>query len=123
MHGRFTPPDLQAAVVSPLPGGISAVVRFLFNLPQWLQVSAFATGVIAAAIAVVVLWRRRRAVILWLASRPWKVKLTLGIAVVGAVIAVSGTGAVSWHYMQHDNGFCTGCHVMGPAYQRFTQSK
>jgi hypothetical protein len=25
--------------------------------------------------------------------------------------------------MQHDNGFCTGCHVMGPAYVRFTQSE
>lgn len=25
--------------------------------------------------------------------------------------------------MQHDNGFCTGCHVMNPAFQRFTASE
>jgi hypothetical protein len=25
--------------------------------------------------------------------------------------------------MQHDNSFCTGCHVMGPAYQRFVRSE
>jgi hypothetical protein len=123
MAGFFTPPDPQAAVVSPLPGGISAVVRFFFNLPSWFQIGGAALGVVVAAVAAVFAWRHRRTIILWLASRPWKVKLTLGAVVAVAVIAASGTGALSWHYMQHDNGFCTGCHVMGPAYQRFTQSK
>jgi len=40
------------------------------------------------------------------------------------VLAAAGTGgAVSWNYMQHDNGFCTGCHVMHTAFDRFIESE
>jgi len=31
-------------------------------------------------------------------------------------LSAAGFGAVSWNYMQHDNGFCVGCHVMTPAF-------
>lgn len=110
-------------VESPLPGGISAVMRFLFNLPSWLQFTGLGAGVVVAALLVWYLWRHRRAITLWLASRPWRTKLVLGGVVVAAVVLASGSGAYGWHYMQHDNGFCTGCHVMGPAYQRFVRSK
>jgi len=58
------------------------------------------------------LWKRRRPIVLWLASRPWSLKLGLGFAALGVILLGSGGGAYSWHYMQHDNGFCTGCHVM-----------
>lgn len=112
----------QVKVASPLPGGISAVVRFLFNLPAWFQITGFILGVVVALAVVWVLWKRRRAIVLWLASRPWSLKLGLGFALGGVILLSSGGGAYGWHYMQHDNGFCTGCHVMGPAYQRFTQS-
>jgi hypothetical protein len=30
---------------------------------------------------------------------------------------------MGWSYVQHDNGFCTGCHVMGPAFVKFTESE
>ena len=30
---------------------------------------------------------------------------------------------MSWNYIQHDNAFCTGCHVMGPSFQAFTASE
>jgi len=113
----------QLKVASPLPGGVSAVVRFLFNLPSWLQIGGAVLGALAGLAVVWWLWRNRRAIVLWLASRPWSLKLTIGFAAAGLVLLGSGGGALSWHYMQHDNGFCTGCHIMGPAYQRFTLSK
>ena len=39
------------------------------------------------------------------------------------VIGAAGFGTVSWNYMQHDNAFCTGCHIMKGPFQRFTGSK
>ena len=34
-------------VRSPLPGGVDAFARWLFNLPQWLQIGGFVLGVLA----------------------------------------------------------------------------
>jgi hypothetical protein len=108
---------------SPLPGGISAVVRFFFQVPQWLQISGAIAAVLVAIAVVVVLWRRRAPIIDWFRTRP---KLVWAGMIAGvAVLAVAGAafGFASWHYMQHDNGFCTGCHVMGPAFQKFSNSE
>src|SRR5579884_4177005 len=107
-------PVLQQPTVgpSPLPGGVAAVVRFLFNLPPWIQIAGAAAGLVAATAVVAALWRRRAAIRHWLAVRRRGVK-----------IGLAGAGVAGWNYMQHDNGFCTGCHVMGPAYERFTRSE
>jgi len=110
-------------VASPLPGGVATVVRFLFNLPRWFQIAGFIVGVIVAAVILVYLWRRRAAIGMWIATRRRQVKIALIAGVVLVAAGATAFGSVSWHYMQHDNGFCTGCHVMGPAYQRFTQSE
>jgi hypothetical protein len=107
----------------PLPGGVAAVLRFFFNLPQWIQISGFVLGVVAAGAAVVVLWRRRRAIAAWITTRQRGVRIALvaGVAAIG--LGFAGFGAVSWNYMQHDNGFCTGCHIMESPFQRFTGSR
>jgi nitrate/TMAO reductase-like tetraheme cytochrome c subunit len=106
-------------VVSPLPGGISTVVRILFNLPQWFQIAGFIAGVCVAAVVLVYLWRRRRTIAGWVATRERQVQWALGLTLL-VLIAVGGSaGAYGWNYMQHDNGFCTGCHVMDPAFQEF----
>jgi hypothetical protein len=110
-------------VESPLPGGLSALVRFLFNLPQWLQWSALAVGVVATMALVTMAWLRRRQVMAWLESRSRPVMIGLALAGLAGVAAAAGGGAYGWHYSQHDNGFCIGCHVMKPAYARFTQSQ
>ena len=110
-------------IASPLPGGIAAVVRFSFNLPQWFQAIGFVVGVIVAAVVLVMLWRRRRVIGTWFATRKRQVRLALVTVIVVVVAGATAFGTAGWHYMQHDNGFCTGCHVMGPAYQRFTQSE
>jgi cytochrome c nitrite reductase small subunit len=118
-------PMLQQATVgpSPLPGGVAAVVRFLFNLPSWLQIVALVLGLAAAVALLAALWRRRAAIRDWVVTRRRGVQLWLAAGLAAVVLGVAGFGGASWHYMQHDNGFCTGCHVMGPAYQRFIRSE
>jgi hypothetical protein len=32
-------------------------------------------------------------------------------------------GRVSWHYTQHNNDFCTVCHAMGPAFNKFQATR
>jgi hypothetical protein len=116
--------SLQEPVVeSPLPGGLSVVVRFLFGLPQWLQIAGAALGAIAGLIVLVLVWRHRRSLWAWFTTRSRPMKVGLAGAAGLAVLVGAGGGAYGFHYIETDNGFCTGCHVMGPSYQRFTQSE
>ncbi|HSM07571.1 MAG TPA: hypothetical protein VLA33_00960 [Gemmatimonadota bacterium] len=105
-----------------LPGGFAVFLRAFFSVPQGVQMAG---GILAALVGltlVVLAVRKRDALLAWWSSRtrPLQIGLTAGAAIV-LVFVVSGS-VVSWDYMQHDNDFCTGCHVMGPAYQRFTES-
>ncbi len=116
---------LQQVTVGPppLPGGVAAVLRFFFNLPQWFQITGFIAGVLLALVALWLLWRRRRAAVSWLLSRPRSMKLGLTAAAGVLVVAFAGTGAAGFHYIDHNNGFCTGCHVMAEPFRRFAGSK
>jgi hypothetical protein len=107
----------------PLPGGVAAVLRFFFNLPQWFQIAGFVVGVGVAAAMLWILWRSRAVLIRWLMSRPRSVKIGLAAAVAVAALAGAGFSAVSYGYIEHNNGFCTGCHVMTRPFQRFAGSK
>lgn len=105
-----------------LPGGVAPFLRAFFSVPQWIQMTG---GILAALVALgLAIWviRKRRELVAWFRgrSRALQVGLASLVAVV-VVLAVTG-GTVSWNYMQHDNDFCTGCHVMTGAYQRFTES-
>lgn len=102
----------SVVVKSPLPGGIAVVVRFIFGVPQWVMITGIVLGVIVAVLVLRFLWLRRRAIIAWLTSRDRPTKLALAAAVAALVLAAAGIGTYSWNYIQHDNGFCTGCHVM-----------
>lgn len=124
----FAPTALQEIpapgdVESPLPGGVAEVVRFFLNFPQPLQIA----GVVAAAIAAAVLgyfaWRHRAPIWAWLRTRPRSVYAAAAGAAI--LLAVGGVSAGVWgyNYVNHDNGFCTGCHVMTPAFTRFTESE
>lgn len=111
------------ALESPLPGGLARVVRFFLDFPQPLQIAGVAVGAIAALAIGAIVWRRRGALVGWLKARPrlfyaWMGGLGVALALVGAT-----AGTMGWHYVQHDNGFCTGCHVMGPAFVKFTESE
>ncbi|HUK20292.1 MAG TPA: hypothetical protein VLV45_01905 [Gemmatimonadales bacterium] len=102
---------------------MAAVLRFLFNLPSWFQIGGFVVGVIVAAVVLVVLWRRRTDVVFWFITRARQVRIAI-ISVAAVVLLVFVVvGLYGYHYMEHDNGFCTGCHVMKGPYLRFAGSK
>jgi len=116
---------LQQTAVGPppLPGGVAAVLRFFFNLPQWLQIGGFFVGIAVAVWIVVYLWRNRQRIRSWFVTRQRGVKIALLAGAAVVALSAAGFGALSWNYMQHDNGFCTGCHIMKGPFQRFTGSK
>jgi hypothetical protein len=79
-------------------------------------------AVIVGAIILRVLFVRRRAINEWLTSRTRAVKASLAAAAAIVTVTAVGAGAATWDYTQHANEFCTGCHVMNTAFQRFTNS-
>lgn len=115
--------DTAVVKTPPLPGGVGPYLRWLFNLPTWIQVTAAAVVALVGLTIVWAIWRRRKAIRGWFTTRSRGTKLALGgvLAAVGIAIAVMGT--VSWNYMQHNNDFCVSCHVMTPAYARFQHSE
>src|SRR5204863_9210314 len=74
----------------PLPGGVAAVLRFFFNLPQWFQIVGFIVGVIVAAAVLLLLWRHRAVIVQWVFTRRRGVKIGLAA---GAAAIVLGFGA------------------------------
>ena len=122
--GAHTPADTAAAdsvlVESPLPGGAADVARFLLTeVPRWLQITGLVIGAVLFAVAAWWLFTRRRDIRRWIATRTHAWKLALAAAAVIAIVAVLGAGAWTWNFTQHENAFCTSCHVMNPAFQRF----
>jgi hypothetical protein len=111
------------ALESPLPGGIAEVVRFFLDFPQRLQMAGPPLAALVLLLAGYLLWRRRGAIRVWLTTRSRLFYAWMGG--IGAAFVVMGgaAGAMGWHYVQHDNGFCTGCHVMGPAFVKFEESE
>ncbi|MEN8143866.1 MAG: hypothetical protein ABFS14_02850 [Gemmatimonadota bacterium] len=108
---------------SPLPGGVTAVVRWLFHVPQWIQVGG---GILAGLVAImlaVFIWRGRIQILDRLLGLSSPARWSLAVTVVVIATLVAGAGKVSWDYMMHDNDFCTSCHVMTTAFDRFTSSK
>ncbi len=118
-------PATDSVVVdSPLPGGIAQVVRFLLNtVPPWLQVGGL---IVAAVVAVAITWfiiTRRSLIRTWFIARSRRIQLTLMAAALLLVVGVVSTGAATWNYTQHSNDFCVGCHIMNPAFQKFSTDK
>ena len=108
---------------SPLPGGLSAIFRFLFDVPQWIQIGGAVVGGLVGIAVLVMVWRSRARIITWFRTRPRPVIITIGVVGVLALSGFAAGNAYLWHYTQHDNGFCTGCHVMHTAYGKFTKSQ
>ncbi|HEU5217269.1 MAG TPA: hypothetical protein VFU23_01320, partial [Gemmatimonadales bacterium] len=104
---------------APLPGGLAALFRFLFQVPQWIQIAGAAAGAIVVLLVLRFIWRQRRDILAWLTSRSRQVQIGLAVGVLVVLTAAAATGAKSWDFMQHDNGFCTGCHIMEAPFQRF----
>ena len=113
------------------PRDISAVqrvIRWFFSVPQWVELSGALLAIVIALIALLVLWRNRRALWSWVGRRHettpigWKVA---GAIAAIAVLAAAGTGGTAFFfYSQNQNQFCISCHELhDEVYQRFQQSK
>lgn len=114
----------SVVVESPLPGGVSEIVRFLLNtVPPWLQIGGVVVGAIVAVFVLRLLFVRRGSIYGWFSSRDRGVRLALGAAAVLLILVTGGMGAATWNYTQHSNEFCVGCHVMNPAFQKFSDPK
>jgi hypothetical protein len=118
------PPVIDTVqVTSPLPAGVAEVVRWLFNtVPAWVQIAGVVVGALVGLFVVYWLFKHRVALWNWYTSRDSMMKATLIASAVALVTVAGVAGAASWNYTQHSNEFCTGCHVMNPAFQRFTSA-
>lgn len=107
---------------SPLPGGAAEVVRFFMHAPQWVQIGGAVLVAVATAAVLLLVWRRRARILDGVKGLSPAVKAgVMAIVAVGAV-GLAVTGYAGYDYIAHDNGFCTGCHVMVDSYVRFQQS-
>ena len=114
------PPSDTVVVESPLPGGVGELVRFLLNtVPPWVQIGGVIVGAVVAATILLFLVRRRVAIRGWLVSRTTGVRFALAATAAALIVGAGIMGAATWNYTQHSNDFCTGCHVMNPAFQKF----
>ncbi|HJR33652.1 MAG TPA: hypothetical protein VJ817_01785, partial [Gemmatimonadales bacterium] len=111
----------DTVTAAPLPGGAAAFFRFLFQVPQWIQIGGALLAAVVAVLALRSLWKRRQALFGWLRSRSRQVQAGLALLVVAVLVVAGLTGMKTWDYMQHDNGFCTGCHIMERPFRRFTE--
>ena len=128
VRGAATRPDaspLDSVTLEdpPLPGGVAAIVRWFFHVPQWIQIGGAVLAVIVAIALLILLWKRRQRIRGWVTTRSRGGKIALATAAGIVLLTAASVGAVSWNYMQHDNGFCSGCHVMAPAFGRFQTSE
>jgi hypothetical protein len=120
-HTRVTD---SVVVQSPLPGGAATVVRFLLNaVPSWIQIGGVILGALVTIFALTLAIRYRRRIRDWIVSRPRPAKIALAVGAAVMLTAAAGFGAVTWNYTQHSNDFCTGCHVMNPAFDRMASGE
>lgn len=114
--------QIPETLESPIPTAAD-IFRFLFQVPQWIQIGGAVVGLVVVALGARWIWRRRHDVRAWWAgrSRTWRSGALL-VLLLGAV-GFSVAGAATWNYTQHSNAFCSGCHVMESAYDRFADSE
>jgi hypothetical protein len=107
---------------------VQRVFRWFFSVPQWVQLVGAVLAIAAGVIALVVLWRERKALIEFARERhfttPLRWKVVLGVLALGVLgfLGLSGTTFVA--YSQQNNQFCISCHTLhDEVFQRFQQSK
>ena len=116
---------LDSVVVTnpPVPDPVAKVLQFFFHVPQWLQIGGAIVGALVVIALLVFLWKKRMALWGWLVSRSQGVKAALASAAGIVLLAFAVLGFASFDYMENDNDFCTGCHVMTPAVTKFAESE
>ncbi len=105
----------------PIPGGVAGPLRAIFNAPLWLWVLGLLITVVVAGLVVRALWIHRRGIKSWIVVQDRGVKLAIAGVLVLLLATVAWGGTVSWNYMQHENPFCSGCHIMEGPWNKFSK--
>lgn len=113
----------EIVVKNPVPGVVGRLFQLAFNLPSWLQAGGAVVGGIVALILFRMIYVRRHEIGAWLGRQSNGYKVGLASVSALMLIGAGGVGYAGNHYMQHDNDFCVGCHVMGDAWTAFQQSE
>jgi hypothetical protein len=96
-------------------------VQFIFQKPGWLMIGGIVVGGLVALAILLLGWRNRVALLTWLRTRNRGLKVAMAVTVATILLAAAGTGVAAMNYMEHDNDFCLGCHVMIPAGEPFVR--
>lgn len=112
-------PRTTESVVEPT----GQLFRFLFSaVPQSVQIAAIIIGGTVMAVGLWYTWKHRQRLRTWFNARSRVHKAALAGAIAVVALLVGGTGLYSYDYMMHNNDFCSSCHVMNTAWDRFQVS-
>jgi nitrate/TMAO reductase-like tetraheme cytochrome c subunit len=103
----------------PIPGGVTTVLRSIFNAPLWMWLVAIVIAVGAGVFLLRLLWKSRRAMHGWVVTRGRGVKLALSGSLALLLGVIAWGGEKSWSYMEKENAFCLGCHIMEGPWNKF----
>jgi hypothetical protein len=103
----------------PIPGAVATVLRSIFNAPLWMWVVGLLIGVTAGVLLARLLWKSRGDIRAWLTTRSRIGKLALAGSLVLVLAVAAWGGTTSWNYMEHENEFCMGCHIMEGPWNKF----
>lgn len=103
----------------PVPGGVMTVLRAIFNAPLWAWLLGIALGLAIVFILGRQVWTNRQAIWHWLVTSDRGVKLALGASAALVLGLVAWFGVAGWNYMEHENDFCVGCHIMEGPWNKF----
>ena len=110
-------------VKNPVPGPVGQLFQLAFNMPRWVQWGGIIVAAIVALIVLRIMYMRRAEISAWLAQRSSAYKMGLAALAAVMLLGAGGVGYAGNHYMQHNNDFCVGCHVMGDAWGAFQRSE
>ena len=106
----------------PLPGGVATVTRAMMSAPTWMWVVGILLGGALFAFLTYRFFKDRPERRAWIKTLPRGARIALFSGVAVAALCAAGFGAATWNYTQHDNDFCSSCHVMTPAFQAMRTS-
>lgn len=113
----------ELVVKNPVPGLVGRLFQIAFNLPTWLQWGGIVVGVMVGLVLLGWLYTRRAQLGAFLSKQSSGYKTGLASLAAVMILGAGGVGYAGNHYMQHNNDFCVGCHVMGDAWGAFQRSE
>ena len=106
-----------------LPSGPSTLTRAVLERPPEVQWAAISIGALVFALGAFLAIRYRAEILTWVRTRSRPVVVGMMAAAAVALVALGLVGWNGYQLMEHDNAFCTSCHLMHPMIAKFYQTK